>query len=328
MSAVQDREGGAAGVRPRAQDWPIGAALLPFPGALPDGTPVSRAPVDQWRQVLTEVRAAGFDHVDLTDSWLSPAELDQTRLTQLGELLAELGLGVSAISLTRRSVIDPDPQTADRNLQHTLRSVEAASALGVGVLCVGLHRPLTAAQRAAHWFWLATGEVDPVQDEHARAVAVQRLRLVGEHARRHGVLVSLELYEDTFLGTAASCVRMVQEIGLDNVGLNPDVGNLVRLHRPVEHWADVLAQTLPYTNYWHVKNYLRDEDPATGGYATFPAPMETGFIDYRLAMQMALDARFSGPLCVEHYGGDGLSVAALNRDYLRRLLTVKLAACR
>ena len=87
---------------------------------------------------------------------------------------------------------------------------------------------------------------------------------------------------------------------------------------------DMLTAMLPYTNYWQVKNYLRDVDPATGAYFSAPAPLESGFIDYRTAIGMAIEAGFDGPLCVEHYGGDGLSVSAANREYVRRILTAKL----
>jgi hypothetical protein len=55
-------------------------------------------------------------------------------------------------------------------------------------------------------------------------------------------------------------------------------------------------------------------------------PTASGFIDYRTAIGMALDAGFSAPFCVEHYGGDGLSVAASNREYIRRILSAKLGA--
>jgi hypothetical protein len=40
-------------------------------------------------------------------------------------------------------------------------------------------------------------------------------------------------------------------------------------------------------------------------------------IDYRSAVKLALANGFQGVICVEHYGGDGLSVSATNRDYLR-----------
>jgi hypothetical protein len=40
--------------------------------------------------------------------------------------------------------------------------------------------------------------------------------------------------------------------------------------------ADMLDKVLPYPNFWHVTNYARDEDPATGQVMTFPVPMEFG----------------------------------------------------
>ncbi|WNY35397.1 hypothetical protein Q9Q99_13040 [Curtobacterium flaccumfaciens] len=49
------------------------------------------------------------------------------------------------------------------------------------------------------------------------------MRELGEHAASVGLPMALELYEDTYLGTADGAVRLVEEIGLDNVGLNADV---------------------------------------------------------------------------------------------------------
>ena len=131
------------------------------------------------------------------------------------------------------------------------------------------------------------------------------------------------MYEDTYLGTADSSVQLVQDIGLANVGINPDIGNLIRLHRPIEDWREMVAKTLPYSNYWHMKNYIRDEDVARDTYVAMPAPMESGLINYREAFKIALSVGFQGILCTEHYGGDGLSVTASNQDYLRRQVLPK-----
>ncbi|WP_243794235.1 sugar phosphate isomerase/epimerase [Saccharopolyspora gloriosae] len=307
-----------------AETWPIGAALLQFPGVQRDGTVVQDAPAARWSAVLAEIAAAGFDHVDLTDSWLRPGDLTPDRREEFATALRGAGLGVTAISVVRRSPIDPDPATAEENLAYLHRTIDAAAELDIPVVCAGLHRPFTAAQRAALWFWTEPGPRDPLGDERTRARCVRRFREVGEHAAERGIAVSLEMYEDTYLGTADGAVALVTDIGLDNVGLNPDIGNIVRLHRPVEDWARMLELTLPHANYWHVKNYHRDHDPATGAYFSVPAPMEQGVISYRLAIEIALENGFNGPICVEHYGGDGLSVSARNRDYLRGLLRVKL----
>ena len=78
--------------------------------------------------------------------------------------------------------------------------------------------------------------------------------------------------------------KFLEEVGHDACGLNPDIGNFIRLHRPIEPVQDMLDKVLPHANYWHVKNYARDEDPATGQVMTFPVPMEFGLINYRAAI--------------------------------------------
>lgn len=307
----------------RSDDWPIGAALLQFPGDRGPGPDLTGRGPTEWGADLREVALAGFSHVDLTDSWVRPADLTSAGQADLAECASARGLSYSALSVTRKSILDPVPHRAEANLDYALRSVEAAAAMKIPVVCLGLHRPLTKEQEQALWFWHAEAAPDP-STEPSWAAAVDGFQRIGKRAAQLGVTISLEMYEDTYLGTSASSVRLIQDINLANVGLNPDIGNIVRLHRPIEPWEEMLATMLPYTNYWHMKNYYRDFDPATGAYFSAPAPMEFGFINYRRALEIALEAGFSGPICVEHYGGDGLSVAALNRDYLRRLLAVKL----
>jgi len=315
-------------VHPTATTWPIGAALLQFPANDAKGTPVQDADPAAWARVLREVASAGFAHVDLTDTWLRPGDLSDDRLDLLAKVIAEADLGVTAISTVRRSVIDPDAETAEENLAYLLRTIDAAARLGTNIVSVGLHRALTAEQREQLWFWHAPGASDPIGDRDTWDLAVTRLRTIGRRGAAVGVSVSLEMYEDTYLGTSTSAVALVEDINLSNVGLNPDIGNLIRLHRPIEDWEQALIATLPYANYWHVKNYTRDHDPATGAYFTSPAAAEDGLINYRRAIEIALDSDFEGAFCVEHYGGDGLSVSARNREYLRSLLSVKLEARR
>lgn len=296
-----------------AEDWPIAAAALPFPGVLPDGASVTDAAAEVWAQSLQEVVDAGFDLLDVTDSWVRLADLDPARRDEFAEVCRAHGVTPVSLSAIRRSVIDP--RDGVENLAYSHRVLEAAAALGIGTVSFGLHRQLTPAQSAQLWFWTVEGPHDDPADWQ---LAVDRLSELGRHADELGLLMSLEMYEDTFLGTGDSAVRLVQEIGLDNVGLNPDIGNLIRLHRPVERWQDLVAKTLPYANFWHVKNYARDEDAAREHYVATPAPMLSGLIDYRRAMKVAVDNGFQGVICVENYGGDGLSVCAENRDYLRR----------
>ncbi len=298
-----------------ASTWPIAAALLPFPSHRPASADWTEDLQALCQGVLAEVSDAGFDAVDLTDTWLPYGDLSPAQLEGLAQTLADCGLRALSMSVIRRSVIaDRD---GEANLAYSHRCIDAAAALGVGIVSVGLHQPLTPAQRDRLWFWTAPGHRDPDGDPVAWALAVTRLGELGAHAADAGILLSLELYEHTYLGTAASAVRLVEEIGMPGVGLNPDTGNLARLPEPIEDWREVLERTMPWANFWHVKNYARDENPDTGLVSAVPSYLESGLIDYRSAVRIALGAGFQGVICTEHYGGDGLSMSAANRDYLR-----------
>jgi sugar phosphate isomerase/epimerase len=250
-----------------------------------------------------------------------PGDLTSARLDELKTAAANAGTGLPSISAIRRSVIEEG--NWEDNLAYTHRTLDAAAQLGCEVVSIGLHQALTPEQQQQVWFWTVEGHKDPAADTETWNKAVTRIREIGRHATELGLLISLEMYEDTYLGTADSAVKLVQDIDLPNVGINPDLGNLIRLHRPIEDWREMVHKTLPYSNYWHVKNYIRDEDRAKGQYVAMPAPMESGLINYREAIHFALSVGFQGILCTEHYGGDGLSVTATNQEYLRRQVLPK-----
>jgi sugar phosphate isomerase/epimerase len=247
-----------------------------------------------------------------------PPDLPPARLDEFAAVARSLKLAIPAVTTSRpRSVIDPE--RGDEYLRYGHRVIDAAAHLGATAVSFGLFGPMTAAQKEALWFWTAEGVRNP-DDPTTRAKAAARIRELGEHAAGLGIDVALEMYEDTYLGTADSAVSFVKEVGLDNVGLNPDLGNLLRLHRPVEHWLSMVEKTVPYAKYWHVKNYLRIEDPAAEVIVSYPVPLAMGLINYRFAVRRAIECGFRGAFLVEHYGGDGLGVSAMNRDYLRTLL--------
>ena len=304
-------------------DWPIAASMVQSPNRLPDGSAMQDASPERWSAVFGQYAGVGFDRVEIHDNWVRPGDMPQNRLEELRGAANAAGLSLAALAVARASIIDPD--TAAENLAYSHRSIDAAAALGVSVVCFGLHRPLTPAQQSALWFWTEQGAQDPDEDA-SRQQAVRGFQELGDHAAELGIELSLELYEDTYLGTADSAVRLIEEIDRPNVGINPDFGNLIRLHRPVERWEELAEKTLPHTNYWHIKNYFRDEDPTRGHYATHPAPLEFGIINYRQVVSLALEIGFRGIFTCEHYGGDSLGISARNREYLRTLLPAETAA--
>ncbi|MGV4791864.1 TIM barrel protein [Rhizobium sp. F40D2] len=297
--------------------WPIAAAMIQYPNLLPDGRSVQDQSVEEWAATLDDVVDAGFTELDPTDSWLRLADLPPARLDGFMALVRSLGLTVPAISTSRRSVIDAEH--GDAYLAYSHRVIDTANAIGAGAVSFGLFEPLTADQKKALWFWTVDGAKNP-DDPSTWRKAVARIRELGRHAEELGIEVSLEMYEDTYLGTADDSLRFVEAVGLPNVGINADIGNLLRLHRPVEHWQAMMEKIAPFARYWHVKNYTRTEDPISGAIVTHPASLESGVVNYRAAIRMAIAHGFRSAFLCEHYGGDGLSVSAANRDYLRRIL--------
>lgn len=300
-----------------ADTWPIAVCMHGFAPIGRDGIALHDAPAERWDALFAEVASLGFTELELADSHIRPADLEPSRRAELLSIAGAHGVSIISVHVQRQSVLQPGRE--DRNLDYAHRTVDAAAEMGMSVFSTGLHHPFSESQKRALWFWTAPGWKDP-DDADTRAFAVDRLRELGKHAQDAGLPMALEMYEDTYLGTADSAVQLIQEIGLDNVGLNPDIGNLVRLHRPIEDWREMHAKTLPYANYWHVKNYARDEAGDGSWFSSTPTSMELGLINYRQVVRDAVELGFRGPFLMEQYGGDSLGVCATNRDYLRTLL--------
>ncbi|WP_425003010.1 sugar phosphate isomerase/epimerase family protein [Mycolicibacterium sp. S3B2] len=303
-----------------AHTWPISANMLSFGNRAPDGGHIKDAPATVWASQLRQVRELGFDYIDPTDAWVPLAALSDARVDEFGTVLSDEGLAISSISMTRNSVVDVEH--GEQNLTDAHRLIDLAPTFGATIVNTGFMQAITPAQSEQIWFWLVEGHVD---DPALRELAIERVRELGDHARSNGIQLSLEMYEDTFIGTPDEAVQFISDVDHDAVGLNPDLGNLIRLHRPMPHFTEMFAKVLPYSNFWHIKNYSRDHDPATGAYSSAPLPLKYGYINYRQMIRLALDLGYSGPFCCEHYGSDSLGVCAENREYILQVLTSALA---
>ena len=279
-------------------------------------TPVRELGAAGWERELRRLRAAGFAAVDFIDAWLAPAELDDRQLTELRDVLLACELSVAGVSISRRSVIDP--VDGDANLEYAHRTLECTAFLGAPILNVGFHRPLLPEQTGTQW-WVVPGAADD-RSEATWQSAVDRLRELATRAESLGLDLSLELYEDTLLDSGSEAARMVRAVGRTNVGINADLGNLIRVPRPLDQgWPELLLDCLPHLNYWHIKNYIRLEQPATNTFMSYPTELGVGVIDYREAIKIALESGYEGPLCIEYYEGDTLETATRSRRYLEAL---------
>ncbi len=297
-----------------AENWPI-ACKMNFGSKAEDGTPLDDAPVSVWADHLEQVISYGYKAIDPIDDWVNISTISDERFSELRKLIESYNLIVPGLSFGRRSPVDVDHGEEYVNRMHI--ALDRAAELGAKILNIGFMQALTPEQEKAQWFWYVDGHKD---DPRLRSQAIERVREVADHATRNGMEISLEMYEDTYTGTAEDAVSFVKDCDHPAVGINPDIGNLVRLHRPVPDYRDMFDLVLPYANYWHIKNYLRDKDVSTGAYFSAPAPLETGWINYRSIIRQALSLGYEGAFQTEHYGGDWLSVGATNAKYIRTVL--------
>jgi sugar phosphate isomerase/epimerase len=298
-------------------NWPIGAAMLQFPSVTATGKTVREAGPERWFTDFTSITAEGFQQVEVPSTWLPIGEMEKSEHEDLKAVLKDVGLSICGTSVARRSIIEKNK--GDENLALTHRAIDAAAAVGSPLVCLGLHEELQQSQLDVTWFWTKETIFNPA-DPDIWKKAVSGFRELCDHAKSVGVELSLELYEGTYLGTPDSAVAFLHDIDRDNIGLNPDIGNLVRAQQVAEPWESMAVKTCRFANYWHVKNYARAELPGQGIYLSTPTPMMSGIIDYRKAIAFAVAHGYKGAFLCENYGGDGLSVSAGNRLYIQNIL--------
>jgi sugar phosphate isomerase/epimerase len=303
-----------------AESWPIAANMLSFGATAPDGGHIKDAPASVWASQMRQARDLGITQIDPTDAWVPLARLSDERVEEFRSTLDDEGLTIPSISMTRSSVVDREH--GEDYLAEAHRLLDLAPSFGASVVNVGFMQALTPQQASAIWFWLEDGHHD---DPALRDLAIERIRELGEHAKTNGLQLSLEMYEDTYIGTPEDAVAFLRDVDHESVGLNPDLGNLVRLHRPVQNPTDMFETVLPHSNFWHIKNYSRDYDTATGAYTSAPMPLKYGYVNYRQVIRRALELGYTGPFCCEHYGSDSLGVIAENIAYIRQVLASALA---
>ncbi len=86
-----------------------------------------------------------------------------------------------------------------------------------------------------------------------------------------------------------------------------DIGNLIRLNCPIEHWLTMMEKILPYAKYWHVKNHIRIEDRTKGIFLSYPTSPTLGLVNYWVAIAKAIALGVKSAFICENYGGDGLT---------------------
>ena len=94
---------------------------------------------------------------------------------------------------------------------------------------------------------------------------------------------------------------------------------------PDDTWQQTIERLAPLTNLWHINNLQRVHFPDVERAAFVEAPLATGDVDYRWALQVVQDAGFDGWVVIENKSStDTFELSRLGLDYMRNLLAARL----
>lgn len=273
--------------------------------------------LEEQRAAFTLAREAGFDGLDISDSW-PLASLGDAAARQTRALAEDLGLCIPVISCMGKTLCHPE--LGEANERAIERALALAPLLGASTVNLALSIPrtpgVTPVMGAAH---SPGGSLGAPQADFDLTSA--RLRRLARQATDRGLALSIELHDRSLADTSASLLRLLDGAGEANLGANPDLCNGYRAYAtPPESWEAALDALAPRMNLWHVNNMQRVHFPEIERAAFVERPLHDGDVDYRLAHRKVREAGFDGWVVIEYKGrGDALATTSAGRAYLAGL---------
>lgn len=207
----------------------------------------------------------------------------------IGEALANAGVEIvsgmfgtlgedysSMESIRRTGGVVPD-HTWDANLKIVRDVVEAARALGLGLV-------------SFHAGFLPE---DPKDPDYAKLI--ERLRIVAELFADAGINLAFETGQEE----AEILAEFLDELAAPNVGVNFDPANMILYDKgdPVEG----LKTLLPYLQQVHIKDAIQTSKPGTWGDEVV---VGSGQVDWAAFLDLLKEANYEGALVIEREAGN------------------------
>lgn len=233
--------------------------------------------------VFERLAEAGFDGVEIP-----LMGQPESQLKEMAAACDSLGLErtSSAFVGLDTNPISPDQAIRAAALDNLKKAVDDANTLGSSIIIGALyqaHKYFTGtAASADEWNWSA-----------------EYLHAAGEYAAKSGVSLGLEFlnrFEVFLICTSADCKRMVEQVGLANVGVHYDTHH-ANIEDPDPHTA--LSGIKQQLNHVHLSESHR-------------GALGTGQVDWQKNFDALKSIDYSGWLVIESFGTSdpGLAVAA------------------
>jgi sugar phosphate isomerase/epimerase len=143
--------------------------------------------------------------------------------------------------------------------------------------------------------------------------AVEAIRNVAAYCRKNGQQFRCETGQETPI----TLVRAIRDVGLDNVGVNFDVANLILYGKA--NPADAVDLLGPYVQSVHAKDGLYPTDPHKLGEEV---PIGQGKVDFRVIIAKLKKFGYTNPLTIEREirGEKQTTDILASKSYLEKLI--------
>jgi sugar phosphate isomerase/epimerase len=267
---------------------------------------------------LPLVKSMGFDAVEVGVGDMA----DEQAARDLASELADAGLAVGCV---RAGGGLSSPFAAAEASARLERAVRFAGLCGASVVNSALVGPLThpGGPGSGHQGERVSQGASRVASEQDYVATAERLRSAGLRAADLGVKISIEVHQGSIADNSWATLHLLDLVGLDSVGANPDLGNIYwQYEHPEETPEAAIVALAPRAVYWHCKNLQRTHIPDLQRSFFARVPLPDGEIDYRFAISAMLAAGYEGYLAVEGaQKGDQLSQDRRSLEYARGLLS-------
>ncbi len=242
---------GAGSLLPR-----VSAAADPEPSKQARGNSIAVSTYSYWRyrddsklgivECIDLAAEAGFDAVEVLHVQMQ--DESNTALQRIKQTAFRHGLGLCGLS-THQTFVSPDPAVRQKNVEHTIRCIELAYAMGIPTMRVNTGRWGTSKNFDE---LMANGGIEPrlegYTDEDGFGWVADGLQKCLAAAQKCGVVLGLENHWG--LGrTAAGVLRLIRDIKSPWLRATLDTGNFL------DHQYQQYKQLAPEAVFVQAKTY-------------------------------------------------------------------------
>jgi sugar phosphate isomerase/epimerase len=269
------------------------------------------------RRYLPLVRSMGFDAVEVGVD----ERADEAAARELADELHAEGLDIGVV---RAGGSLSHPLSAPSAITRLQRAIRYAGWVGASIVNTALVNPAEhpGGPGSGHQGEQVSQGASRTASAYDYELTAERLRTAGRVAADLNVTIAIEVHQGSIADNSGATLHLLNLVGLDNVGANPDLGNIYwQYEQPEETPEAAIVALAPRAVYWHCKNLQRTHIPDLHRSFFARVPLPDGEIDYRFAISAMVEAGYDGYFAVEGaQKGDQLSQDRRSIEYARQLL--------